>query len=135
MTIPASIYVTVLQNRISIELPKHVIAAARGSELPESSFGQLVAAAQNGTAAAFETVPLITTQIEMAAISATTQAWISSFRMVYLISIIFGGSAFIASFFTKNVDHFMTGEIARKLQSSKDVDSALDDGLQSKEHV
>lgn len=132
MVQPASIYVTILQNRIAIELPKHVITAATDSGLPESGYEQLLAAVSNGTAAAMAAVPGINAQVEAAVASATTQAWASSFRMVYLISIIFGGIAFIASFFTKSVDQYMTGQIARKLQGTHGTNPAVDEELQTK---
>jgi hypothetical protein len=117
-TIAATIYVVILENRVAAETATDVTAAALGDGLPKSSLPLLFEAIANGTASAMEAVPGISTKIEGAVAAAVTQAYTSSFKTVYLVSITFGGLAVIAALCTQNVEQYMTGSVARKLQGA-----------------
>lgn len=51
-----------------------------------------------------------------AAATGLENAYSDSFKIVYLVTIAFGGCAGIAAFFAPNMDDKMTDEVARKLQ-------------------
>jgi uncharacterized membrane protein len=68
----------------------------------------LFAAITNGTTAAFDSVPGISTTILTAMTSAIQDANASSFKVVYLSSLSFGGVSIIAALFATNVDKYLT---------------------------
>lgn len=50
---------------------------------------------------------------------ARKKAYSSSFAIVYLSSIAFGGLALIAAFFTSNVDSFMTNFVNKRVDNTR----------------
>ncbi|KAL5319252.1 hypothetical protein ACEPPN_012302 [Leptodophora sp. 'Broadleaf-Isolate-01'] len=107
-TIAVSIYVAIFSNKITANLPKEIVPAVVGAGLPVGSVPLLFEAVSNGTATALNAVPGINPGIIAALGIATKTAYSSSFKIVYLSSLGFGGFAVAASFFAKNVDQFMT---------------------------
>lgn len=112
----ATIYVVILQNRVPVEMKADVVPAAVANGLPQSSIPLLFEAISSGTAATLDAVPGMTSKIEAAVAAATTQAYTSSFKTVYLASISFGVLSVVAALCTQNVEKFMTGQVARQLQ-------------------
>ncbi|KAN0088989.1 siderophore iron transporter [Hyaloscypha variabilis] len=107
-TIAVSIYVAIFSNELTADLPKEIVPAVVGAGLPVGSVPLLFEAVSNGTSTALNAVPGINPGIIAALKIATKTAYSSSFKIVYLSSLGFGGFAVAASFFAKNVDQFMT---------------------------
>lgn len=118
-TIVTAIYATVLANRNLINIPGQVGPAAIAAGLPESSVAAAIAAAQVGTPAAFAKVPGITPKIQAAITLAVRIANAMSFKTMFLVSLAFGVTSVIGSFFIGNLDDHLTDEVARKLQNRK----------------
>ncbi|OJJ98637.1 hypothetical protein ASPACDRAFT_30966, partial [Aspergillus aculeatus ATCC 16872] len=115
-TIATAIYVAILQNRITANLPTTVTHAATKAGLPSSSLTDLLEAVAAGTSAALEAVPGMTTKILAAVADAEKTAYAMSFRTVFCVSIAFGGLSIIASLFSREVDTRLDGGVAAKLQ-------------------
>jgi MFS family permease len=115
-TIATTIYVTILTDRIKVNLPAYVAPAALGAGLPKADLPALFEAIAAGTPDALEKVKDITPKILAAVGTATQNAYSASFKTVYLTSIAFGGCAIIAAVFTRNIDDKMTGFVARKIR-------------------
>jgi hypothetical protein len=103
-----SIYVAIFSNELTADLPKEIVPAVVGAGLPVGSVPLLFEAVSNGTSTALNAVPGINPGIIAALKIATKTAYSSSFKIVYLSSLGFGGFAVAASFFAKNVDQFLT---------------------------
>jgi hypothetical protein len=115
-TIAVTIYVTILQNRLNVNLPADIIPAVIEAGLKESAIPALFEAITIGTPAAFAKVPGITPAILGAVGGALQDAYAASFKTVYLVSITFGALACIAALFSQNVDDKLTGQVARKMR-------------------
>jgi len=115
----ATIYVTILTNRLKTTVPDNVIPAAKEAGLPATSFESLFTALASGTAAALEKVPGITTKIISAVGEAMKTADSQAFKTVYLTSIAFGGLSIIAALCASNVDEKLTNNVARKFRGTK----------------
>ncbi|PYI31179.1 siderophore iron transporter [Aspergillus indologenus CBS 114.80] len=115
-TIATAIYVAILQNRITANLPTTVTHAATKAGLPSSSLTDLLEAVAAGTSAALEAVPGMTTKILAAVADAEKTAYAMSFRTVFCVSIAFGGLSIVASLFSREVDTRLDGGVAAKLQ-------------------
>ena len=114
--IATTVYVTVLENRLKIHLPNDVIPAVTKAGLPAKSLPALFLAITEGTASALAGVPGITPAVELAVSGAVQDAYASSFKTVYLVSITFGGLAMCAALLSKNIDELMTNDVARVMR-------------------
>ncbi|PYI08054.1 siderophore iron transporter [Aspergillus sclerotiicarbonarius CBS 121057] len=117
-TISTAIYVAILDNRIAVDVPKDVSAAAVKAGLPSSSMTDLLEAVSAGTAAAYEAVPGMTTTILAAVMDAVKTGYSQSFRTVFLVSVAFGGLSVITSLFSASVDDRFTNDVAAKLSNA-----------------
>ncbi|CZR65194.1 uncharacterized protein PAC_15094 [Phialocephala subalpina] len=124
-SIAASIYVSILTNRLTTTLPSNVAPAALNAGLPNTSLPALFAAIGVGTETAMEGVPGITPGIIAAVGDAVKVAYSQAFKTVYLTSIAFGGLSIIAALFITSIDDLMTNFVARKMrgQETKNIDS------------
>lgn len=112
----ATIYIAILNTRISNTLPKSVTTAALATGLPESSLPDLLSSISAGQAALEENVPGMTPPILEAVTSAMKTAYSQSFRTVFLASIAFGGLAVVAALLAVDVDARLDGRVARRLR-------------------
>ncbi|PGH14383.1 hypothetical protein AJ80_05973 [Polytolypa hystricis UAMH7299] len=100
--IATAIYTAVLQNRYQQLFTPKVTEAAEstdfGGDIPE-----LLAAASNGTAAAFQSVERITEQTINAVQYAVKESHAESFQLVYLVAIAFGCVATLTGLTTRNI--------------------------------
>jgi hypothetical protein len=76
-------------------------------DFPSNDIPALVAAAAKNTAAAYKSVPGITSAVTAAANLAFKEAYVLAFRSTYLAAIGFGCVAIIAAFFTRDIDRGM----------------------------
>ena len=105
-----AVYTTILNNKLTTEIPSHVSAAALAAGLPITSLPALFKALTTGTAAAFETIPGVNLQIIGAVKAAEVQAYVQSFEYVYYACLAFGCLGFVtALFIIKDVDKEIDG--------------------------
>ncbi|KAJ2904407.1 putative trichothecene efflux pump protein [Zalerion maritima] len=104
--IATAIYTAILTGRFDSTLTSHMEDAIEASSVPYSSslLGDLIAAAQTNTAAAYAAVQGATSELASAAALATKYAYVDAFKLVYLVAIAFGGAATIAAFCTVSTD-------------------------------
>ena len=122
-----AVYITILTNKLTTEIPSHVVAAALAAGLPTTSLPALFEALTAGTAAAFKAVPGINLQVIGAVEAAEVQAYVQSFKYVYYACLAFGCLGFVTAFFIiKDVDKEMTGFVAKKLEGVAPGGSAQD---------
>ncbi len=114
-TIAVSIYVAILSNRFEINFPRDVASAALGAGLPETSLNATFAAITNGTAAALDAVPGMTTVIETAIADGTHTAWAATFRTVYYSSLAFAGLGLVAACFSADIDNHLNNYVSRRI--------------------
>lgn len=117
----ASIYLAIYGGRLGVNLPSKVTSAALGAGLPQSSVNGLLVALGNGTTAAYSQVPGVNSAVLASIGQATKSAYSASFSTVYLSSLAFGGVALIASFFTTNIDQYLTGFVNKTVAGRKQV--------------
>lgn len=108
-----------MTSRYESNFPKDVGAAALGAGLPESSLEAALAAAANGTEAAFATVAGMNSTIESAIAGGIKYAWSSSFSTVYYASLAFAGLGIIASYFSPDVDKQMNDFVSRRITGTQ----------------
>lgn len=132
--VATSIYSTILQNKLSANIPKYVSQAATNAGLAPSSVPDLLKGLTSGN---FSTVAGLNPHILSLATDAYKTAYSESFKMVYLASLAFGGVAVVAAFFTPNMEHKFNDQIARRLQNKSfrgqdvgTVDSKVDEANQ-----
>jgi hypothetical protein len=120
----ASIYVSILTNRLATTLPANVAPAASKAGLPTAALPALFAALAAGTPKALEAVPGINPTIIAVVGDAVKTAYSQAFKTVYLTSIAFGGMAIIAALFVTSIDNLLTDFVARKIRGveTKHVD-------------
>lgn len=113
-----ALYVSILTTKITTYLPADVTPAATGAGLPASSLTALFAGI---TAGDFSAVPGITPEIIAAVGKAVTQAYVSSFKVVFLATIPFGVLLIIFAALVPNMEEYLKGNVARRLQKTKDT--------------
>lgn len=111
-----ALYVTILTNKLTTNLPKFVAPAATGAGLPTSSLPSLFAGITTGN---FTAVPGFSPQIGTVVGAAVTRAYIESFKIVFFATIPFGVLLVTAAFFVPNMDKYLSGNVARRLQNGK----------------
>jgi hypothetical protein len=107
-----AIYFNVLQNKLTKVIPATVGVAVLKAGLPVASISTFLeaVAAQNTTALA--EVKGITPPILLVAQQAIRESYTEGFKLIYLVSIAFGGAAVIASLFLGNINKFMVNRVA-----------------------
>jgi hypothetical protein len=104
-----AIYFNVLQHKLSNILPGNVGTAVAEAGLPLDQIPAFLGAffGKNGTALAG-----YATAILIAAEEATKESYVAGFKIVYLVSIAFGGSAVIACLFLDDIKKYMVDRVA-----------------------
>ena len=104
-----AVYFNVLQRSLSELLPKNVGIAALGAGLPVNELAEFLEAMLTPNATALSTYPLSVIQVAEQAVQVS---YIASFKLVYLVSIAFGGTAFVCCLFLGDIKRFMTDRVA-----------------------
>jgi MFS family permease len=133
-SIATAMYSSILSNKSATLRVKLIPAAALAAGLPNSSIPSLMQAIANGTSAALASVPDINSQIEIAVGLAQKTAFSGAVRLVFLVSVAFGGIGIIATFFLKNIDHLLTNDVSRKLHTTQGTET-ISDKEPTSEHV
>jgi hypothetical protein len=107
-----AIYFNVFENKLHDVIPTLVGTAVVKAGLPLAQVSQFVTAlvAQNTTAIA--QVKGITPAILIAAQDAVKDSYVEGFKMIYYVSIAFGGAAVIASLFLGDIRKYMVDRVA-----------------------
>jgi hypothetical protein len=111
-------------------MPEYVSPAAVNAGLPESSLPALFAGI---TAGNFSAVPGINAQIEAVVADQVKRAYIDSFHIVFYATIPFGVCLVIAAFFVPNMDKYLGGNVARRLQHMGKLDGEANVGQSGEE--
>jgi Fungal trichothecene efflux pump (TRI12) len=104
-----AIYFNVLQNKVASVLPLNVATAAANAGVAPDKIPQFMSAFLGGNTTALAGYSL--TVIE-AATDAVKSSYVEGFRLVYFVSIAFGGSAVIACLFLGDIRRFMVDRVA-----------------------
>jgi hypothetical protein len=94
--------------------------------LPSTSVPALFAAITNGTTAALNSVPGINSDILTAMSTAIQDANSSSFKIVYLSTLGFGGVSIIAALFATDVKEYLTGFVNKQISPVHDKEQVVE---------
>lgn len=89
------------------------------AKIPTSNLPAISAAFQLGTTEALKKIPGIDSAVLANLAAATVDAFIASFKTVYLSSLAWGGLAIIAAFFTVNLEKYMTNYVNKAVGLGK----------------
>lgn len=106
-SIATAIYTSIINNKFESALSDQISNEIAGLNFPSSHIPALMAAAAKNTAAAYGSVPGITSSVTAAARLAVKKAYVLAFRTTYLAAIGFGCAAIIAAYFTRDIDRDM----------------------------
>lgn len=101
------------QTRLLTTIPLYVTPAAEKAGFPASNITALISAAAAGT---YAKLPGITPDVVAAVKEALPNAYVASFRTVYLTSIAFGGLSIIGAVMTSSAKTLLNDKVSRKLQ-------------------
>ncbi|OAG36320.1 hypothetical protein AYO21_09485 [Fonsecaea monophora] len=109
-SVVSAIYITILNNGLTDNIPKDVSAAALETGLPQTSLVSLLSALGTNDPPAIAAVPGITPAILEAVGRATKKAYRDSFKTIFFVSIAFSvictaTACFIKDFNDKNTDN------------------------------
>ncbi|EON65856.1 hypothetical protein W97_05098 [Coniosporium apollinis CBS 100218] len=113
--IAIAIYGSIIQDKVSQDLAPGVAAAAIEAGLAPSAVVSFIEALTSRSAAALGAVEGITPAIIAAGAKAVQTVYADAFRLVYLVSLAFGGISIIAAIFVRSVDDALTSQVAVKL--------------------
>lgn len=110
-----AIYLAILNNKLPTEIQSHVESAATAAGLPTSVYPSLFAAVANGTSAAYNDVPGMTSSIEADIMNAVTDGRVKSYSYIYFATIAVNAMPIIAGFLMKDYDHLMNAHVPRQI--------------------
>lgn len=113
--IAQALYVSILNNRLAQNIETKVVPAAVEAGLPSSSITALLEAIPVGN---FSSVPGAAEAVVGVVIAGVQDSYVSSFRVVFYATIPFGVLLIIFAFFVPDMDKYLSGNVARRLQSS-----------------
>ena len=115
-TIAASVYVVVLTNRLTANIPAKVPPAVVKAGLPVASVPAFLEGFTTGN---FTDVKGLTSSITAVGVEAYKLASAQAYQTVFLTSIAFTGLAVIIAFWAPNVEDKMTGQVATTLHEKE----------------
>ncbi|KAF2396251.1 trichothecene efflux pump [Trichodelitschia bisporula] len=121
-----ALYSSVLNNKLNTYMPQYVAPAATGAGLPESSLPALFAGI---TAGNFSGVAGATDKVLAVVAAQVKHAYIDSFKMVFYATIPFSVILVISSYWVPNMEEFLHGNVARRLQQMGDKDGEAKEGV------
>jgi Fungal trichothecene efflux pump (TRI12) len=121
--IAQALYVSVLDNKIKLYLPEYVAPAALKAGLPASSLPSLFAGIGTGN---FTAVQGATPAILAVVGQEVKHAYISSFRIVFYVTIPFSVLLIVAACFVPNMEKYLSQNVAKRLQNMKGGNSAAE---------
>lgn len=112
-----ALYSSIYSNKLGEYMPQYVTPAATDAGLPASSLPALFAGI--GAGGDFSAVPGMSDRIAAAVGSALTRANADSFRIVFYCTIPFSVLVLVASVMVPNVEKYLTGNVAKRLQEKE----------------
>jgi hypothetical protein len=111
-TLASTVYVVILTNKLTENIPAIVPPAVIGAGLPATSLVPFLTGFSTGN---FTGIPGLTPEILVIGVRAYKEASAKAYSTVFLSTLIFSGLAVILSFWTPNVDEKMTNQVAATL--------------------
>ncbi|KAH0288255.1 hypothetical protein KCU62_g5356, partial [Aureobasidium sp. EXF-3399] len=124
-----AIYTSIFDAQLSSELPQKIASATIPLGLSQTSVGLLIKALAQNDQAALMKIPGITSAIIDAAVSALKQAYLVSFRYIWIAAAAFSLLAIIASVFLVNPHGEMTMHIDAPLDEEVSTVDAVSNEL------
>ncbi|KAJ9646657.1 hypothetical protein H2204_000349 [Knufia peltigerae] len=128
--IATSICSTVLNNKLSVDIPKYVNTAATDARLPASEVPKLIAGLISGN---FQGIPDLNSQILAAAEGGYRQAYTQAFRPIYLSTIAWGAIGILAAIFSPSMGNKLDDFIGRRLQGKEVIELTENDTLKGED--
>lgn len=114
-TFATTVYVVVLNARLTTTIPEVVVPALAETDLPAASYAGFISGLSAGS---FTGVPGVTPETIAVGVLAFRHALILAFRTVFLTTIAFGGLVLILSCFFPNLDNMMTDSVTAILHET-----------------
>lgn len=114
-TFATTVYVVVLNARLTTTISEEVIPALAQTDLPAASYAGFISGLSTGS---FTGVPGVTPETIAVGVLAFKHALILAFRTVFLTSIAFSGLVLILSCFFPNLDNKMTNRVTAILHET-----------------
>ncbi|OJD19321.1 hypothetical protein AJ78_00680 [Emergomyces pasteurianus Ep9510] len=114
--IGTAVLLAILSSKSKTELAAHVIPAALGAGLPQSSLEALFSAMLAGTPTAMQSVPGISPQIMAAVATAQTAGYTAAYKYVYYAAVAFGLVACISAMFLRPIGHLLTNHVPKMVE-------------------
>ncbi|CAK7200156.1 hypothetical protein SEUCBS139899_002846 [Sporothrix eucalyptigena] len=127
-SIATAAYTAILAAKLETNISKYTGAVAAAQGIPEQVLEEVLA----GLAAGQESFPDVPVAEVAEIANAYQTAYAKSFQVVYLVSIAFGVLSIIAAFFSPNLEHRFTSEVARRLHGT-DIDKKEAEALNGTE--
>ncbi|KAJ9614616.1 hypothetical protein H2200_002753 [Cladophialophora chaetospira] len=115
--IAIAIYSSLIHSKATHNLVPDVASAAVKAGLPSASIESFIVALTSGSASALEAVRGITPAIIAAGVDAEKSVYAGAFKLVFEVSMVFGGLACIGASCIRSVDHKMTRQVAVKVDA------------------
>ncbi|KAK6378779.1 hypothetical protein LTS17_006482 [Exophiala oligosperma] len=122
--------IEVLNNKLSVDIPKYVNTAATDARLPASEVPKLIAGLISGN---FQGIPDLNSQILAAAEGGYRQAYTQAFRPIYLSTIAWGAIGILAAIFSPSMGNKLDDFIGRKLQGKEVIELTENDTLKGED--
>jgi hypothetical protein len=107
-----AIYFNVFENKLTEVLPTNVGIAVAKAGLPITQIPAFIVALVAKNTTALGQIKGITPTILLAAQGAVQDSYVEGFRLIYLVSIAFGGAAVLASLFLGDIKKYMVDRVA-----------------------
>ena len=114
----ATIFSTILTNRVTENTEHHVVPALIKAGLPVASVEPLLTALSAGNSAAILKVPGVNKNIIGVAAVQVKAAYSNAFTLLFLVTLAFGGIAIIAAWFTPALEDRYTNDVMRRLHKT-----------------
>ena len=111
----AAIFSTILISRANSNITHHVAPDLAEAGVPATSIEPLLEALGAGDATAAAKVPGVTMNTIGLAVVDLQAAYSNAFSLVFLVTIAFGATSTIASFFAPQIEKYYTGDVMRRL--------------------
>jgi len=112
--IAQALYVSVLTNKLTTYMPEYITPAVLDAGLPASSLPALFAGITSGS---FTSVPGISDAIVAVVGKEVKRAYISSFKVVFYVTVPFGALLILAASFVPNMERYLGNNVAKRLQN------------------
>ncbi|OAG44818.1 hypothetical protein AYO21_00779 [Fonsecaea monophora] len=114
--VATAIYNSIMANQQAKLHARDIPPAVLDAGLPRSSLATLMSVvASGGSTASLQKIPGVTSGVLAALADAEKDALAGSVKLVFLVSLAFGGVGIVATFFIKNVDSQLNNVVNRRL--------------------